>query len=80
MVSLELCTALPLRAVNITDNLNSALWALWNRKRDGETHLRADTEEIPQELEAWTSASEGFHFSLVGAGNILFLVFQIKTY
>jgi hypothetical protein len=30
----------PLYAVNITDNLDSALWALWNRKRHASTHLR----------------------------------------
>ena len=37
---------LPLRAVKITDNLDSALWAVWNRKRDGETHLRIWVDAI----------------------------------
>jgi hypothetical protein len=31
---------------NITDNLASALWALWNRKRDGETRLRIWVDAI----------------------------------
>jgi hypothetical protein len=68
----------PQLEVNITDNLGSALWALWKRKKNDEKYLRIGVDAICTYFDRYRTEyrgnlrlgplfSEGFRFALVGS-------------